>query len=922
MDIPTKYNPKEAEGKWYKFWEEKGFFHAEPDPEKKPYAIVIPPPNITGILHMGHALNNAIQDIFIRFKRMRGFETLWMPGTDHAGIATQNVVEKKLRKEGKTAESLGREKFLEEVWKWRGEYGSTIINQLKRLGSSCDWQRTRFTMDEGLSDAVLEVFVKLYEKGLIYRGNYIINWCPRCKTALSDEEAEHRDVDGMLYYVKYPLATKDEGRRTKDDNNFVVVATTRPETMLGDVALCVNPKDKRYKHLKGKTAVLPILNRELKIIFDPKVDPSFGTGVLKVTPAHDPVDFELGIRHKLEPINAMNDNATINEVGKDFSGMDRFEAREAIIDELKEMDLFVKSEPHKHAVGHCYRCHTVVEPRLSKQWFVKMEPLAKPALEAVKKGKIKFYPKRWTKVYINWMENIRDWCISRQIWWGHRIPVYYCKNCRDRLSGREYEPQTANRKPKTEKSGIIVSKTKPEKCPVCGSTDIEQDPDVLDTWFSSWLWPFSTLGWPFGETTDDGRRTTDEKAKALLDYFYPTNVLVTAQEIIFFWVARMIMAGFEFMKDIPFRDVYIHGTVRDDTGTKMSKSLGNTIDPLQIIDRYGADALRYSIISITAQGQDVFLSPQKFEIGRNFANKLWNASRFVLMNLKEEFVKRDLCQAAADPALTLGDRWILSRFYQMAGDFAKFIESYRINDAASRIYDFLWHEFCDWYLEIAKLTIDEPHTQITLYKVLEKSLRVLHPIMPFVTEEIWQRFPKEHGTESIMVTKWPHLQKAFISGKVDSEMELIIDVIQSVRNLRATWRIEHSKKVDIFIKTKSKRDTDSLNANTAYLKRLAGTGENIEISTSIKKPKQSAVSVMEDIEIFLPLGGLIDIEKEKKRLTGKLGELKGLLKGVEARLKNRRFMAKAPAEVVEKTRERKASLRAEANSLEKNLSAL
>jgi valyl-tRNA synthetase len=872
--IPTKYSPKDTEEKWYRFWEEKGFFRGEPNPKKKPYSIVIPPPNITGILHMGHALNNTIQDIYIRFKRMLGFEVLWMPGTDHAGIATQNVVEKKLASEGKHRESLGREEFLKKVWSWREEYGSTIINQLKRLGSSCDWEKTRFTMDETLSNAVLEAFIRLYRKGLIYRGDYIINWCPRCKTALSDEEAAHRDVDGMLYYIKYPV----------EGGGHVTVATTRPETMLGDVAVCVNPKDKRYKHLKDKTVILPILDRRLKVIFDEKVDLSFGTGALKVTPAHDPVDFELGITHGLTPVNVMNDDATMNEAAGDYNRMDRLECREALIEDLKERDLFVKTEPHKHAVGHCYRCHTMVEPRLSKQWFVKMKPLAKPALEAVKKGRIKFYPKRWTKVYINWMENIRDWCISRQIWWGHRIPVYYCRTCNE----------------------VIVSKVRPERCPECGSTKIEQDPDVLDTWFSSWLWPFSTFGWP-------------EKTKGL-EYFYPTDALVTAQEIIFFWVARMIMAGMEFMKDIPFKDVYIHGTVRDDTGTKMSKSLGNIIDPIEIINRFGSDALRFSIISITAQGQDVFLSPQKFEIGRNFANKLWNASRFVLMNLEEKLVKKDLCQMSDDPTLSLADKWILSRFYRTLGDFTKLLESYRINDAANRIYEFIWHEFCDWYLEIAKLTIKEAHTQVTLYKVLEKSLRVLHPVMPFITEDIWQRLPRERLTDSIMVTSWPHAQKAFMSKKIDSEMETVINVIQAIRNLRATWHIEHNKEIDIFIKAK-KKTVSILEANVNYINKLARV-ENLKASTKMKKPPHSAVSVIQDIEIYLPLEGIIDIKKEKKRLEIKFENLKSQLGRVEQKLKNKGFISQAPKDVVGKAREQKKAIKTEVGSLKKNLALL
>jgi len=908
QEMPSRYNPKETEEKWYRYWEGKGFFHAEVNPEKTPYCVVIPPPNITGILHMGHALNNTIQDIYIRFKKMRHFETLWMPGTDHAGIATQNVVEKRLASEGKTKESLGRENFLKEVWKWREQYGSTIITQLKKLGCSCDWERTRFTMDEGLSRAVLEVFVKLYEKNLIYRGNYIVNWCPRCKTALSDEEAAHRDVDGMLYYIKYPIVTTDGGGRKKGEKNYVVIATTRPETMLGDVAICVNPKDKRYEYLRGASAILPILNRKLKIIFDRKADPEFGTGLLKITPAHDPVDFEIGAAYKLEPINIMNEDATINEAGGDFKGMDRFEAREAIVEELKMRELFVKSEPHKHSVGHCYRCHTMVEPRLSKQWFVRMGPLAKPALEAVKKGKIKFYPKRWTKVYINWMKNIRDWCISRQIWWGHRLPVYYCKNCMQ--NGKIQDPKfkiKSKRKIRKEK-GIIVSKVKPDKCPECGSTEIEQDPDVLDTWFSSWLWPFSIFGWP-----DEKKNIRSE-----LKYFYPTNVLVTAQEIIFFWVARMIMAGLEFMKDIPFRDVYIHGTVRDDTGTKMSKSLGNVIDPLEIIGQFGGDALRFSIISITAQGQDVFLSPQKFEIGRNFANKLWNASRFVLMNLKEDLI---FGAGSAGDAPTLADKWILSRFYEALRGVTKSLESYRINDAAARIYDFLWHEFCDWYLEIAKLTIAEGHTQRTLHTVLEKALRILHPIMPFITEDIWQRLPGKGDIDSVMLSSWPHMREGLVDKKADSEMGSLISIIQSIRNLRAAWRIPHGRGIDVFIKVKKKSTSATLIANAMYIKKLTRVA-NLIISTTAEKPPHAALAVMGDTEIFVPLEGVIEIEKEKKRLEEKRDSLNIELRAIEGRLKNQNFISRAPGDVVKKTQERKGFLKTEIISLEKNLDAL
>ncbi|MFA4992229.1 MAG: valine--tRNA ligase, partial [Candidatus Omnitrophota bacterium] len=598
-DIPPRYNPKEVEDKVYSRWENKNLFHAEPTSSKKPFSVVIPPPNVTGILHMGHALNDTIQDILIRWKKMQGFDSLWMPGVDHAGIATQNVVEKKLAKEGKTRNDLGREKFLEEVWKWREEYGSTIIRQLKKLGASCDWDRTRFTMDEAYSEAVKEVYIRLWNKGLIYQGDYIINWCPRCQTALSDEEAPHVDAEGKLYYIKYPFK-EGEGLSAKDEG--VVVATTRPETMLGDTAVAVNPKDRRYKKFIGKKLILPLMGREIPIVGDDFVDKKFGTGAVKVTPAHDLNDFEIaGRHHELRVINVMNPDATMNENAGRFKGMDRFRAREEIVKELREKGLLIKIEPHKHAVGHCYRCHTAVEPYLSRQWFVKMKPLAGPAIEAVKSGRIKFYPKRWTKVYLNWMENIRPWCISRQIWWGHRLPVWYCLDC---------------------KKGVVASKERPVKCGACGSGNLKQDEDVLDTWFSSWLWPFATMGWP-------------DKTREL-GYFYPTSVLVTAPEILFFWVARMIMAGLEFMGDIPFSDVYLHGTVRDLTGKKMSKSLGNIIDPLDIINEFGADALRFSIIAITASGQDVFLAREKFELGRNFANKIWNASRFVLMNIEPD----------------------------------------------------------------------------------------------------------------------------------------------------------------------------------------------------------------------------------------------------------------------------------------------
>jgi len=917
-ELPKAYNPREAEDRLYKSWENKGYFRARADPSKKPYSIVIPPPNITGILHMGHALNNTIQDILIRFKRMQGFCAEWMPGTDHAGIATQNVVERKLAKDKIKRQDLGREKFVEEVWKWRQEYGSTIIKQLKKLGCSCDWDRTRFTMDEGLSEAVLEAFIRLYERGLIYRGNYIINWCPRCQTALSDEESEHRDVEGMLYHIKYPIReiTNYKSQATNKsqitNSNYVIVATTRPETMLGDVAIAVNPKDKRYKDLKGKAIILPILGRELKVIFDNMVDLKFGTGALKVTPAHDPVDFGLGQKYGLEQINIMNDDATINAAGGEYEGMDRFEAREAILEDLKARGLFVKSEPHRHAVGHCYRCHTMVEPRLSPQWFVKMEPLAKPAIAAVKSGKIKFYPERWTKVYLDWMENIRDWCISRQIWWGHRIPVYYCKKCIEtgiRKSQTTNPKLQTNTKSKIQNSesgaGVIVSKTRPEKCPTCGSADIEQDPDVLDTWFSSWLWPLSTFGWP--------------KDAPELKYFYPTDSLVTAQEIIFFWVARMIMAGLEFKKAIPFENVYIHGTVRDITGTKMSKSLGNVIDPLDMIEKYGTDALRFSIISITSQGQDVFLAEGKFELGRNFANKLWNASRFILMNIRREDCAADLCVFFSTADLSLADRWILSRFYTTLGLVTKCLDEFRFNEAANAIYEFLWHEFCDWYIEISKPSLKEKTTQLILYKVLEKSLRMLHPVMPFVTEEIWQKLPREKGSaaDSIMIAAWPHMQEAMISKDAETSMGKLIAFITAVRNIRSSWDIAPGAGINVLVNTHEVSDSKLLEDNREMIKRLARITE-IKVG-KISKPKGAAASVVGTMEVYVPLEGLIDLEKERARLKKEEDRVSGAIKSMEARLGDKNFTERAPKEIVEKQRVQLAELTLQLEKLRANL---
>ncbi|MDY0150400.1 MAG: valine--tRNA ligase, partial [Kiritimatiellia bacterium] len=718
-ELPKQVDTKAIEEKWNAWWEEKGYAHAEAGQAGKPYSIVIPPPNVTGILHMGHALNNTVQDVMIRRKRMQGHTTVWVPGTDHAGIATQNAVEKDLKKQGKNRWDMPRDEFMKRVWEWKEKYGGTILNQLEKLGASCDWQRTRFTMDEGLSDAVAEVFVRLYDKKLIYRGEYIINWCPRCGTALSDEESEHEEQAGHLWHIRYPVKG---GRK----NECVVVATTRPETLLGDTAVAVNPRDERYDKLKGRTLLLPILGREIPVIEDDFVDPQFGTGAVKVTPAHDPNDFEMGRRHDLPMLNVMTDTGDMNENAGPYQGLDRFACRTKIVDDLQATGLLLKVEDHANSVGHCYRCHTVVEPRLSPQWFVKMKPLARPAIDAVKDGHVRFVPERWNKVYLDWMDNIRDWCISRQIWWGHRIPVFYCEaeDCQHQWAARG----------------------QPTACPRCGAKSIHQDPDVLDTWFSSWLWPFSVFGWP-QETPD-------------LKTFYPTNDLVTAPEIIFFWVARMIMAGLEFMGEVPFRRVYLHGTVRDNKGRKMSKSLGNSIDPLDIIKDFSADALRFSLIALTATGQDVYISKEKFELGRNFGTKIWNAARFLQMFTDGETVAVQAPQF--DPALlTADDQHILARLHKTVAACDENIDRCRFNDYAKTIYDFFWHEFCDWYVEYAKLPLkgDDKARKAEVLKVmhyvLSRALCLLHPIMPFLTEELWQGMGYAAMAESIMIAPWP-----------------------------------------------------------------------------------------------------------------------------------------------------------------------
>ena len=873
-DIPKTYQSALVEKKWLKIWQEKQLFHAPTEKtKKKVFSMVIPPPNITGVLHMGHALNNTLQDIVTRFKRMQGFETLWMPGTDHAGIATQNVVEKSLKSEGTSREDLGREGFIEKGWEWRERCGSTIVEQLKRMGCSCDWERIRFTMDEGLSEAVREVFVTLYDKGLIYRSNYIINWCPRCQTALSDEEVTHRDIQGALYHIEYAVEGEDQK---------VTIATTRPETMLGDTGVGFNPKDKRYQFLKGKTLILPLLGRKLQVIQDTVIDPEFGTGVLKITPAHDPVDFELGKKHQLAAINILNEDGTLNEHAGPYQGMERFDARKKIIQDLKEQGLLTKITDHQHAVGHCYRCDTIVEPYCSDQWFVRMKPLAEPAIEAVKSGQVRFIPERWTKVYMEWMTNIRDWCISRQIWWGHRIPVYYASD----------GSFTAARNEAEARKRLKLSET----------DTLHQDEDVLDTWFSSWLWPFSTLGWP-------------HKTKEL-SLYYPTTSLVTGYEIIFFWVARMIMAGCEFMKKPPFQDIYIHGIVRDQEGQKMSKSKGNVVDPLEIIDEFGADALRYCMISITAEGQDVHASKERFELGRNFANKIWNASRYVISNLTEASLKKPSLKD-----LNATDQWILSRLQQTTEQITKSLESYRFHEASSKLYDFFWGEFCDWYLEWSKPHANQPGTQWALRTVLETSLKLLHPFMPFITEEIWEILKEGQDAQCLMVDEWPEVEKAWVNTELEEEIREVIHQIQSIRNIRATWKINPKEQIRVVAKARGKGEEALLKCYEADLKHLARLGD-FTYGTKAARPEQSVVATVGRIESYVVLEGLIDVKTEVKRIESRLQEVEGFLKSTEKRLKNRSFVDKAPEEVVQKEKEKFAKLDEQKKRLEENLQAL
>lgn len=856
------YNPKGVEEKWYQFWLDKGYFVAKTDSHKRPFSIVIPPPNVTGSLHMGHALNNTLQDIVIRLKRMQGYNTLWVPGTDHAGIATQNVVERELQKENLTREALGREEFIKRVWEWKEKYGRTIIEQLKRLGCSLDWTRERFTMDPGLSRAVREVFVRLYEEGLIYRGNYIINWCPRCKTALSDLEVEHEEEKGFLYYIRYPLSGR-EGR--------LVVATTRPETMFGDTAVAVNPLDTRYSKYVGEYVILPIAEKRIPVIADSYVDMSFGTGVLKVTPAHDFYDFEIGLRHNLDRVRVINEDGTMNENALHYSGMGRFECREKLLEELKERGYLERIEPYNLMVGRCYRCKTIVEPYLSLQWFLRMKPLAEPAIEAVRSKRIRIIPEMWEKVYFEWMRNIRDWCISRQIWWGHRIPVWYCKEC----------------------DGTYASREDVTQCPKCGG-EVIQETDVLDTWFSSALWPFSTLGWP-------------EKTKEL-EIFYPTSLLVTGFDILFFWVARMIMMGLKFMGDVPFREVYIHALVRDAEGKKMSKSRGNVIDPLLVIEKYGCDAFRFTLAMLSSQGRDILLSEERIETGRNFVNKLWNASRLALTLLGEG---APVDARFENKSTFIPDRYIVSRLQRTIRDVTSSLESYHFNEAALKLYDFVWHEFCDWYLELIKPNLygriknfERESTLLTLLYTLKNILKLLHPFMPFVTEEIYQMLPGEKR-ESIVIDDYPSLRVEFIDEEAESKMDVLKGVIDAIRKIRGEINIQPSLRLKAFLKAEGSRKL--LEEYRQYIMELGRLEDIRFVDEEIRG--EVAVEVYGDTEIYIPIGGLIDVEKELVRIEKEIKKVDEELEKIFKKLNNRDFLEKAPAEVIEKNREVMEELR-------------
>ena len=862
------YDPKQVEDKTYRFWQDGGYFHAEPNPDKKPYTIVIPPPNITGRLHMGHALDETLQDILIRWRRMQGYEALWLPGTDHASIATEAKIVEAMRQEGVTKEQLGREGFLERAWAWKREYGGHILDQLKKLGSSCDWQRERFTLDEGCSRAVREVFVRFFEQGLIYRGERIVNWCPHCLSTISDIEVEYEEKDGFFWHINYPIVGTDD---------VLEIATTRPETLLGDTAVAVHPDDERYKHLIGKMVLLPIVNKQIPIVADEYVEMDFGTGVVKITPAHDPNDFEVGLRHGLPIVNVMNDDATINGNGGKYQGLTREECRRQIVKDLEDGGFLKAVEPYKHNVGSCYRCGSVIEPRVSKQWFVKMEPLAKPAIEAVRSGRTRFIPERFDKIYFNWMENIKDWCISRQLWWGHRIPAWYCAGCGE----------------------MVVSRETPQTCPKCGSHRLEQDPDTLDTWFSSALWPFSTLGWP-----DD----TPE-----LRYFYPTDTLVTGYDIIFFWVARMIFSGLAHMDEVPFKTVLIHGLVRDAQGRKMSKSLGNGIDPLEIIDRYGADALRFTLATGNSPGNDMRFSDEKVNASRNFANKIWNASRFILMNLSDDV------EPGLPETLNIEDKWVLSKYSTLVREVTDNLEKFELGLAVQKLYDFIWDILCDWYIELCKSRLQaggetSEAAQRVLVYVMTGTLKLLHPFMPFITEEIWQALP--HDGESIMVAPWPQADAALDFSADESDFEMIMQVIRAIRARRGEMNVPPSKKTRLFIMTAHKAVFEQ---GRPFFARLAFASD-VELGDSFDA--DGSVQVVTDAaRVFIPMDELVDREKELARLGREKAACEKDIAALSSKLDNPGFVAKAPAQVVDGERAKLAKARERLAKIEESIAA-